>query len=222
MPFPVVAAPNGITLAGGAEFVLHAARVQAGAELYIGLVEAGVGLLPAGGGTKEMLFRFAGELEPYEEADPFEAVKRAFKLVSMGTMSTSALDARRLGFLGPADRITMNRDRVLNDAKARAIELSADYTPPVPRTIRALGSEALGNLAYGIWAMREAGHITDHEVTIGQKIAHVLCGGDGPPRMVTERDILDLEREAFLSLLGTPKTRERIVYMLENGKPLRN
>ncbi len=222
VPFPVVAAPNGITLAGGAEFVLHAARVQAGAELYIGLVEAGVGLLPAGGGTKEMLFRFAGELEPYEEADPFEAVKRAFKIVSMGTMSSSALDARRLGFLGHADRITMNRDRVLNDAKARAIELSADYTPPIPWTIRALGREALGNLSYGIWAMREAGHITDHEVTIGQKIAHVLCGGDGPPRMVTERDILDLERDAFLSLLGTPKTRERIVYMLENGKPLRN
>jgi 3-hydroxyacyl-CoA dehydrogenase len=222
VPFPVVAAPNGITLAGGAEFVLHAARVQAGAELYLGLVEVGVGLLPAGGGTKEMLFRFAQELEPYEEADPFEAVKRAFRIVSMGTMSSSALDARRIGFLGPADRITMNRDRVLHDARARVIELSADYTPPVPRTIRALGREALGNLSYGIWAMREAGHITAHEVTIGQKIAHVLSGGDGPPRMVTERDILDLEREAFLSLLGTPQTRERIVYMLENSKPLRN
>jgi 3-hydroxyacyl-CoA dehydrogenase len=169
-----------------------------------------------------MLFRFARELEPYEEADPFEAVKRAFKLVSMGTMSASALDARRLGFLQPGDRITMNRDRVLHDAKARVIELSTDYTPPVPSTIRALGGEALGNLSYGIWAMREAGYITDHEVTIARKIAHVLCGGDGPPRTVTERDILDLEREAFLSLAGTSQTRERIVHMLENGKPLRN
>jgi len=222
VPFPVVVAPNGLTLGGGAEFALHAARVQAGAELYIGLVEVGVGLLPAGGGTKQLLFRFTQELEPYEEADPFEAVKRAFKLISMGTLSASALDARRVGLLRAGDRITMNRDRVLSDAKARVLELAPDYTPPVPRTVRALGSEGLGNLSYGIWAMREGGYITDHEVTIGRKIAHVLCGGDGPPRMVTEQDILDLEREAFLSLLGTPETRARIVYMLENGKPLRN
>ena len=222
VPFPVVVAPSGITLAGGAEFALHAARIQAGAELYIGLVEVGVGLLPAGGGTKQLLFRFTSDLEPYEEADPFEAVKRAFKLISMGTISASALDARRLGFLRAGDRITMNRDRVISDAKARVLELAPDYTPPVPRTIRALGQEALGNLSYAIWSMREGGYITDHEVTIGGKIAHVLCGGDGPPRIVTEQDILDLEREAFLSLLGTPETRARIVYMLENGKPLRN
>jgi 3-hydroxyacyl-CoA dehydrogenase len=222
VPFPVVVAPNGLTLGGGAEFALHAARIQTGAELYIGLVEVGVGLLPAGGGTKQLLFRFTNELEPYEEADPFEAVKRAFKLISMGTMSTSALDARRIGLLRAGDRITMNRDRVISDAKARVLELAPDYTPPVPRTIRALGAEALGNLSYGIWSMREAGYITDHEVTIGRKIAYVLSGGDGPPRTVSEQDILDLEREAFLSLLGTPQTRERIAYMLENGKPLRN
>ena len=222
VPFPVVVAPNGLALGGGAEFALHAARMQAGGELYIGLVEVGVGLLPAGGGTKQLLFRFTGELEFYDEADPFEAVKRAFKLISMGTVSASALDARRLGFLRAGDRISMNRDRVLSDAKARVLELAPDYTPPVPRTIRALGSEGLGNLHYGIWAMRQGGFITDHEVTIGRKIAYVLCGGDGPPRTVTEQDILDLEREAFLSLLGTPETRARIAYMLENGKPLRN
>ncbi len=222
VPFPVVVAANGLTLGGGAEFALHAARIQAGSELYIGLVEVGVGLLPAGGGTKQLLFRFTGDLEPYEEADPFEAVKRAFKLISMGAMSASALDARRLGFLRAGDRITMNRDRVLSEAKSRVLELAPDYTPPVPRTVRALGSEGLGNLLYGIWSMREGGFITDHEVTIGRKIAHVLCGGDGPPRTVTEQDILDLEREAFLSLLGTPETRARIAYMLENGKPLRN
>jgi 3-hydroxyacyl-CoA dehydrogenase len=116
----------------------------------------------------------------------------------------------------------MNRDRVLSDAKARVLELSPDYTPAVPRTIRALGAEGLGNLAYAVWAMREANAITDHEVLIGRKLAHVLCGGDGPPRMVTEQDILDLEREAFLSLLGTAETRARIVHMLEHGKPLRN
>lgn len=222
VPFPVVVAANGITLGGGAEFALHAARIQAGAELYLGLVEVGVGLLPAGGGTKQLLFRFTNELEPYEEADPFEAVKRAFKLISTGTISASALDARRIGLLRAGDRISMNRDRVLNDAKARVVELAPDYTPPVPRTIRALGNEALGNLSYGIWAMREGGFITDHEVTIGSKIAYVLCGGDGPPRHVTEQDILDLEREAFLSLLGTSETRARIVHMLEHGKPLRN
>ncbi len=222
VPFPVVVAANGLALGGGAEFALHAARIQAGGELYLGLVEVGVGLLPAGGGTKQLLFRFTGDLEFYEEADPFEAVKRAFKLISTGAMSASALDARRLGFLRAGDRISMNRDRVLNDAKARVVELAPDYTPPVPRTIRALGSEGLGNLRYGIWAMREAGYITDHEVTIGNKIAYVLCGGDGPPRNVTEQDILDLEREAFLSLLGTPQTRARIAHMLENGKPLRN
>jgi len=122
----------------------------------------------------------------------------------------------------PRYRITMNRDRLISDAKARVIELAPDYTPMAPRTIRALGSEALGNLSYGIWAMREGNHITDHEVTIGRKIAYVLCGGDGPPRVVTEQDILDLEREAFLALLGTRETRARIVHMLEHGKPLRN
>jgi len=221
-PFPVVVAPNGATLGGGAEFALHATRIQAGAELNIGLVEVGVGLLPAGGGTKELLFRFTHELERYEEADPFEAVKRAFKLISMGTISGSALDARRLGFVRDGDRITMNRDRLIKDAKARVIELAPDYTPRGQRAVRALGSEGLGNLSYGIWAMREGNHITDHEVTIGRKIAYVLCGGDGPPRMVTEQDILDLEREAFLALLGTKETRERIVHMLEHGKPLRN
>jgi len=221
-PFPVVVAPSGVALGGGAEFVLHAARVQAGAELYLGLVEVGVGLLPAGGGTKELLFRFTQELEPYEEADPFEAVKRAFKVITSATVSSSALDARRIGLLRRADRITMNRDRLLADARARVLELAPDHTVPMPRTIRTLGSEALGNLSYGAWAMREAGYVTSHEELIGRKIAHVLSGGDGPPRIVTEQDILDLEREAFLSLLGTPPTRARIAHMLEHGKPLRN
>jgi len=221
-PFPVVVAPFGLTLGGGTEFTLHADQVQAHAELYMGLVEVGVGLIPAGGGTKELLFRFTTALEPYPEADPFEAVKRAFGLIAMATTSTSALDARRLGFLRDRDRITMNRDQLLADAKQRVLDLAADYVPQVPRTITALGKEGIGNLRYGAWAMHEAGQITDFELRLANKLGYVLCGGDGPKRVVTEQDILDLEREAFLELLGTRETQERIAYMLKTGKPLRN
>ena len=221
-PFPVVAAPFGLTLGGGAEFSLHADHVQSHAELYMGLVEVGVGLIPAGGGTTELLFRFAGELAPYAEADPFEGVKRAFQVIAMATTSTSALEARTLGFLRDCDRITMNRDRLIADAAARVVDLAPDYVAPPPRTIMALGKEALGNLKYAAWAMREAGQITDYEVEIASKLAYVLSGGDGPPRAVTERDILALEREAFLSLLGTKQTQERMQYTLKTGKPLRN
>ena len=149
-------------------------------------------------------------------------MKRAFKMITMATTSTSAHDARNLGFLRDADRISMNRDRLLTDAKARVLDLAPDYVAPAPMTIRALGREALGNLSYGVWAMREAGYITDHEVKIATHVAYVLAGGDGPPRDVTEQDILDLEREAFLTLLGTKETQERIVHTLKTGKPLRN
>ena len=221
-PYPVVVAPFGLTLGGGAELTLHASRVQAHAELYVGLVEVGVGLIPAGGGTKELLFRYAEELSAYDEADPFEAVRRAFKMIATATTSTSALDARRLGFLRDGDRVSMNRDHLLGDAKARVLELARDYTPPAPRRIRALGREAIGNLEYGIWAMREAGYASEHDVRIGHALARVLAGGDGAPREVSEDDILDLEREAFLSLLGTKETQQRIEHMLKTGKPLRN
>ncbi len=221
-PFPVVVAPFGLTLGGGAEFSLHADPVQAHAELYMGLVEAGVGLLPGGGGTKELLFRFTGELEPYDDADPFEAVRRAFQTIAMARTSASALEARRLGLLRDRDRITMNRDRLIADAKARVLELAPDYTPPPPRTITALGRQALGNLRAAAWSLREAGQITDHEVTIANEVAYVLSAGDGDPRTVTEQDVLDLEREAFLRLLGTPQTQERIAYTLKTGKTLRN
>jgi 3-hydroxyacyl-CoA dehydrogenase len=221
-PFPVVAAPFGLTLGGGCEYAMHCDLVQAHAELYMGLVEAGVGLIPAGGGTKELLFRFSRDLEPYDEADPFEAPKRAFKLIAMATTSTSALEARSLGFLRPIDRITMNRDRLIADAKARVLDLAPEYVAPVRRTITAMGKEGMGNLLYAGWAMREGGQITDHEVRIARELAYVLCGGDGPPRVVTEQDILELEREAFMRLLGTKETQERIVHMLKTGKPLRN
>jgi 3-hydroxyacyl-CoA dehydrogenase len=222
MPFPVVVAPFGLTLGGGAEMTLHASRVQAHAELYVGLVEVGVGLIPAGGGTKELLFRFSEELAAYDEADPFEAVKRAFKAIAMATTSTSALDARKLGFLRDGDRVSMNRDHLLGDAKARVVEMARDYVPPPPRRIRALGREAIGNLEYAIWAMHEGGQASDHDVRIGHALARVLAGGDSAPREVSEQDVLDLEREAFLSLLGTKETQQRIEHMLKTGKPLRN
>lgn len=221
-PFPVVLAPFGLTLGGGCEFSMHADVIQAHAELYMGLVEVGVGLIPAGGGTKELLFRFTRELASYEDADPFEAPKRAFRIIAMATSSGSALEARKLGFLRERDRITMNRDLLIADAKQRVLDLAPGYVAPTAHSIRAVGAEGLGNLKYGAWAMREAGQITDFEVRIAHEIAYVLCGGDGPPRIVTEQDILDLERDAFLRLLGTKETQERIAHMLKTGKPLRN
>jgi 3-hydroxyacyl-CoA dehydrogenase len=222
-PFPVVVAPFGLTLAGGCEFTLHGDRVQAHAETYMGLVEVGVGLIPGGGGTKELLFRFTEALKPYEDADPFEASRRAFKLIALAATSTSAHEARKMGFLRPvADRITMNRDLLIADAKARVLDLAPDYVPPRMRTIRAMGKEALGNLSYALFAFQEAGQASAHDVRIGHEVAYVLSGGDGPPRDVTEQDILELERESFLKLLGTSETQARIKYMLETGKPLRN
>jgi 3-hydroxyacyl-CoA dehydrogenase len=221
-PFPVVVAPFGLTLGGGCEFSLHADLIQAHAELYMGLVEVGVGILPAGGGTKELLFRFTKELAQYEEADPFEAAKRAFKLIAMASTSGSALEARKLGFFRDSDRITMNRDLLIADAKQRVLDLAPGYVAPTMQSITAIGKEGFGNLKYAAWAMREAGQITDFEVRLANEIAYVLCGGDGPPRVVTEQDILDLERDALLRLLGTKETQERIAYMLKTGKPLRN
>ena len=221
-PFPVVVAPAGMTLGGGAEFTLHADGVQAHAETYMGLVEAGVGLLPGGGGTKELLMRFTAELQQYEEVDLFAAVKRAFKIIAFATTSSSAYDARALGYLRTTDRISMNRDQQLADAKARVLDLAPGYLPPIERTVRALGREGLGNLEYALWAAKEAGQASAHDVRVGRAIAYVLCGGDGTQRDVTEQDLLDLEREQFLSLLGTKETQERIAYTLKTGKPLRN
>lgn len=221
-PFPVVVAPAGMTLGGGAEFTLHADAVQAHAETYMGLVEVGVGLLPGGGGTKELLMRFTGELQNYEETDLFAAVRRAFKLIAFATTSTSAFEARAYGFLRDRDRISMNRDHQLADAKQRVLDLAPGYLPPLERTVRALGREGIGNLEYALWAAKEGGQASAHDVRVGRAVAYVLCGGDGPARDVTEQDLLDLEREQFLMLLGTKETQERIAYTLKTGKPLRN
>jgi 3-hydroxyacyl-CoA dehydrogenase len=222
-PFPVVAAPFGLTLGGGCEISLHCDRIQAHAELYMGLVEVGVGLIPGGGGTKELAFRFTNALAPYEEADAFEGLKRAFKLIALAQTSTSAHEARSFGFLRPvADRITMNRDVLLADAKARVLDLAPDYVPPQPRRMMALGRQAVANLDYALWSFQEAGQASAHDVRIGHEVACILAGGDGPAREVTEQDLLDLERDSFLRLLGTKETQERIAHTLTTGKPLRN
>ena len=230
-PRPVVAAPAGLTLGGGTEISLHAASRQPHAELYVGLVEAGVGLLPGAGGCKEMLLRAVDRAQSIrkegrgESVELLEAIKNTFETVATAKVATSAYEARLLGFLSPADKITMNRERVLSDAKARALELvRSGYQPPQPRTdIPAPGENILAALKIGVHLMRQADYITEYEVKIGNKVAEVLCGGNvSPGTPVSEQYILDLEREGFKSLCGERKTQERIQYTLKTGKTLRN
>jgi 3-hydroxyacyl-CoA dehydrogenase len=234
-PKPVVSAPFGLTLGGGTEISLHAAARQPHAELYTGLVEVGVGLLPGGGGCKEMLLRAVDAAAAAREkssgealagsVEMLEAMKKTFETIATAKVATSAHEARGLGFLSDSDGITMNRDRVLSDAKARALELvRAGYEPPVPRAdIPAPGENLLAALKMGVYLMRQGDFITDHEVKLGGKIAEVLCGGNVTPGTpVSEQYILDLEREAFKSLCGEKKTQERIQYTLKTGKTLRN
>ena len=234
-PKPVVSAPFGLCLGGGTEISLHAAARQPHAELYTGLVEVGVGLLPGGGGCKEMLLRAVDSTAASRgkvsgealagSVEMIEAMKKAFEAIATAKVATSAHEARGLGFLSDSDRISMNRERVLSDAKARALELvRAGYEPPVPRTdIPAPGENLLAALKMGVHLMRQGDFITDYEVKLGGKIAEVLCGGNVTPGTpVSEQYILDLEREGFKSLCGEKKTQERIQFTLKTGKTLRN
>lgn len=230
-PMPVVVAPFGLTLGGGAEISLHAPALQPHAELYMGLVEVGVGLLPGAGGCKEMLLRAVDSATSIrsggrgESVELMEAMKKAFEIVATAKVATSAQEARGFGFLRGGDLITMNRDRVLTDAKTRALEMvRAGYEPPQPRNdIAAPGENVLAALRVGIHLMRQGDYITEHEVKIATKVAEVLCGGRVTPGTpVSEQYLLDLEREAFKSLCGERKTQERIQYTLKTGKTLRN
>ncbi len=230
-PRPVVVAPFGFCFGGGAEMTMHAVRRQVNAELYMGLVECGVGLLPAGGGCKEMTLRALDAAAAIrdgvrnESVEVFEALRRNFETVAMAKVSTSAVEARRLGLLSSSDRITMNRERLLTDAKEFALNIAAGgYAPPVPRTdIPAPGENVLATFKLGVRMMREGEYISDHDVKVANRVAHVLCGGAiTPGTLVSEQYLLDLEREAFLSLCGEKKTQERIAYTLKTGKPLRN
>ncbi|HUS06419.1 MAG TPA: 3-hydroxyacyl-CoA dehydrogenase NAD-binding domain-containing protein [Bryobacteraceae bacterium] len=210
-PKPVIAAPFARVLGGGCEFVLHCTRAQASAELYMGLVEVGVGLIPAGGGCKEMLIRLR---------DP----RKVFELIGYGKVSTSAEEARKLGLLHNADVISMNPERLIGDAKALALALAPGYTAGTPRSdIKVSGESGFAMMKLGAWMMRQGEFISDHDLLIAEKLANVLSGGRlSGEQAVSEQYLLDLEREAFLSLLGTAKTQERIQHMLKTGKPLRN
>jgi 3-hydroxyacyl-CoA dehydrogenase len=237
-PRPVVAAPFGLTLGGGAEICLHATRRQPHAETYIGLVEAGVGLIPAGGGTKEMLLRAvdsAVAIAPPDPKDPPSrfaqsaemgtALKRVFETIALAKTSTSAAEARPLGMLAPSDRITMNRERQLLDAKTQAAALAeAGYTAPLPRLqVPAPGTAALATLETGVFLMGEAGYASEHDQKVAKWAAYILAGGRVTAgSLVSEQYLLDLEREAFLSLCGERKTQERVAFTLKTGKPLRN
>jgi 3-hydroxyacyl-CoA dehydrogenase len=220
---PVVVGTAGLTLGGGCEVALHGDRVQAAGETYMGLVEVGVGLIPAGGGTKEMTARAA---EGASLTSPLlMRIQPSFETIAMGKVATSAGDAKRMKFLRSVDRISMNRERVMADAKALALVRAAEgYQRPAPRTQIAVGGETvLAPLKLGVHLMWRGGYISDHDKLIGEKLANVMAGGPLPhPAYVSEQYLLDLEREAFLSLCGERKTQERIQHMLKTGKPLRN
>jgi 3-hydroxyacyl-CoA dehydrogenase len=220
---PVVTAPHGLALGGGLEICLHADRVVAAAETYTGLVEFGVGLIPAGGGTKELVLRTA---ESYEEGDPeWNALRNTFMTIGMAKVSTSAHEAFDLKFYRHGDRVVLNNKRLIAEAKQEALSLAeAGYTQPVQKTnIKVHGKGALGMFLSGIYAMHEGSYISAHDRKISEKLAYVMCGGDlSSPTEVSEQYLLDLEREAFLSLTGERKTLERIQSILTTGKPLRN
>jgi 3-hydroxyacyl-CoA dehydrogenase len=219
---PVVAAPLGLTLGGGCELCLHADRVEAAAETYIGLVETGVGLIPAGGGTKEMLARAMDSLPPGADLQP--AARRVFETLALAKLSGSAAHARELGYLRPADGVTMNVDHLVARARQVALERAAGYVPAPPRPAIRVGGESLeAALALGVHLAWRAGRISDHDALIARRLAHVLAGGTlRHEGVLSEQQLLDLEREAFLGLCGEPKTLARIAHTLKTGKPLRN
>jgi 3-hydroxyacyl-CoA dehydrogenase len=231
-PKPIVAAPQGMALGGGCEISLHAAKIQAAAEAYIGLVETGVGLIPGGGGTKEMLIRANEHAAGDEDLDLFHAMKPVFQAIAMAQVGTSAEECRRLGFLRRDDGVSMNRDRLVADAKEAALALiRAGYRPAAASwqdgaqntQVKVLGEQFLAGAKLMIHMMVRGGYISEYDAHVSRKLANILAGGPlTSPQHVTEQYLLDLEREAFVSLCGEKKTQERIVHTLKTGKPLRN
>jgi 3-hydroxyacyl-CoA dehydrogenase len=231
-PKPVVAAPQGLALGGGCEVNLHAAKIQAAAEAYIGLVETGVGLIPGGGGTKEMLIRANEHAAGGEDLDLFHALKPVFEGIAMAKVGTSAEECRDLGYLRREDGVSMNRDRLVADAKEAALALvrggykplAASWQEGVQTTqIKVLGDQFLAGAKLAIHMMLRGGYASEYDAHVGRKLAHILAGGPlTSPQLVSEQYVLDLEREAFVSLCGEKKTQERIAHTLKTGKPLRN
>lgn len=223
-PFPVIVAPFGRSLGGGVEFILHADKVVAHHELYAGLVEVGVGLLPAGGGTKEMLYRTMQQLLDDDQIDPMPNIKEKFKTIGMAKVSDGAPKAKEYGYLKNSDSIIMNRDLLIANAKEEAHRMAdAGYYPPEKPMIKVLGKQALSSLKMMLHIMHEGNFITDYDKVVAEKVAYVMSGGDlSEPQKVPEDYILRLEREAFMELLEDERTQARIEHMLKEGKPLRN
>lgn len=224
-PKPVVTAPYALTLGGGCEVSMHGDKTRAAAETYMGLVEVGVGLIPAGGGTKELTLRAMDAAKRTPDADPLAFLKKVFEMIGMGKVATSAQEAQAWGLLRQSDAISMNGDRLIADAKQEVLNLAAaGYVQPVERTdILAMGEAGQAAVKLALHMMRQGEFISDHDQLIGKKIAKVICGGDlNHQSYVSEQYLLELEREAFLSLCGERKTQERIAAMLKTGKPLRN
>jgi 3-hydroxyacyl-CoA dehydrogenase len=223
-PVPVVAAPFGLTLGGGAEMTLGANAIQASAELYMGLVEVGVGLIPGGGGTMQLLRNVYGPFANDKDFDALPFLKKVFFSIGTAKVATSAEEAREAGFLRADDGISLNRDLLLSDAKARVLGMAnAGFRPPRPTKFRLPGRSGKATIDVALYDMQLNHQVSEHDRKIGQKLATVLTGGDTTPNTpVTEEKLLELELEAFLSLCGEEKTQARIMHMLETGKPLRN
>jgi len=231
-PKPVVVAPQGMALGGGCEVSLHGARIQAAAEAYLGLVEAGVGLIPGGGGSKEMLIRANEHAAGGEDLDLFHALKPVFETIAMAKVGTSAEECRELGYLRREDGVSMNRDRLVADAKEAALALVRGGYKPLAASwqegaqttqIKVLGEQFLAAAKLAIHMMLRGGYASEYDAHVGRKLANILAGGPlTSPQMVSEQYVLDLEREAFVSLCGEKKTQERIGHTLKTGKPLRN
>ncbi|MBI3114043.1 MAG: enoyl-CoA hydratase/isomerase family protein, partial [Rhodospirillales bacterium] len=220
-PFPVVGAPSGMALGGGCEVLLHCTAVQAHAETYAGLVEAGVGVIPGWGGCKEMLFRWF--FDKKRPKGPMPPVIKAFEMIGTAQVAKSAAEARDFLFLRDRDGITMNRDRLLADAKAKALELAKNYSPPEEAPISLPGPTAKALMDMAVKGFRLSGKATPHDVVVAGALARVLSGGNTDiTETVSEDQVLTLERDAFVSLARTSATIDRIQHMLKTGKPLRN
>lgn len=221
---PVVTAPFNLTLGGGAELALGGNAIQASAELYMGLVEVGVGLIPGGGGNLQLLRNVYGPYAADKDFDPLPFLKKVFLAIGTAKVATSAEEARELGFLTAADGITANRDFLLSDAKQKVLGMArAGFRPPRPTRFRLPGPSGFATIDMMLYDMQCNGQVSAHDRKVGQALARVLTGGDtSPSALVTEERLLELEREAFLGLCGEEKSQDRMMYMLEKGKPLRN